>query len=223
MREPPSGAGVARILADRVDRHQLTAGIVAGIVSPAGRRFHAHGRVSEVQPVPPDGSTVFEAGSVTKVITALLLADMAVRGEVGLDDAVASHLPGIDDHGITLRHLATHTAGLPSMLPGFAAAHAREAPDFTTDDLLAEFDHWAPPRAAGERFEYSNTGYAILGTALSRKANLPFEALIHTRICQPNRAWREAGAVLAPEQVGQLGQGDVDPGLTAPAERRGRP
>jgi CubicO group peptidase (beta-lactamase class C family) len=101
MREPPSGARIARILADRVDRHRMTAGIVAGIVSPAGRRFHAHGRVSQVQPVPPDGSTVFEAGSVTKVITALLLADMEVHGEVGLDDAVASH-PAIDEPGESL-------------------------------------------------------------------------------------------------------------------------
>jgi CubicO group peptidase (beta-lactamase class C family) len=158
---------------------------------------------------------------VTKVFTALVLANMAVRGEVGLDDAVASLLPGIDGHGITLRHLATHTTGLPSMLPGFAAAHARGAPDFTTDDLLAEFVHWAPPRAPGERFEYSNNGYAILGTALCRMASLPFEALIHTRICQPLRMSDASAMAPLPHATGRCAEGHDDSLLPVESSRWG--
>ena len=65
----------------------------------------------------PDGGTIFEIGSVTKVFTALLLADLAEYGIVGLDDPLASHLPAsaaVPTSGgreITLADLASHTVG----------------------------------------------------------------------------------------------------------------
>ena len=63
--------------------------------------------------------TVFQIGSVTKVFTALVLADMAERGEVHLSDPAASYLPGRAPPGpVTLADLATHTAGLPRLPRG---------------------------------------------------------------------------------------------------------
>lgn len=70
-----------------------------------------------------DADTVFEIGSITKVFTALLLADMIVRGEVAADDPVAKFLPDnarvpyFVDRPITLLDLATYTSGLPECLP----------------------------------------------------------------------------------------------------------
>src|SRR5581483_10395743 len=63
--------------------------------------------------------TIFQVGSVTKVFTALLLADMAERGEVRLSDPAARYLPGARDVAdpVTLADLATHTSGVPR-LPG---------------------------------------------------------------------------------------------------------
>ena len=63
-----------------------------------------------------DGATVFEIGSITKVFTALLLAQMAEAGEVALHDPLAIYLPitaGRAAGELTLWHLATHTSGLP--------------------------------------------------------------------------------------------------------------
>ena len=61
--------------------------------------------------------TIFQIGSVTKVFTALLLADMAERGEVRLSDPAASYLPGfrVETGPVTLADLATHTSGLPRL------------------------------------------------------------------------------------------------------------
>jgi CubicO group peptidase (beta-lactamase class C family) len=67
--------------------------------------------------------TSFQIGSVTKVFTALVLADMAERGEVHLSDPAARYLPGGATAGPTLADLATHTSGLPRGLLPSALLH----------------------------------------------------------------------------------------------------
>ena len=75
---------------------------------------------------PLDGDTVFEIGSITKVLTALILADMDERGEVTMADPVAKYLPAsvkVPDYQgtpITLLDLATYTSGLPDLPDNFA-------------------------------------------------------------------------------------------------------
>jgi len=69
----------------------------------------------------PDGSSLFEIGSITKAFTGVLLAEMHLRGEVSLDDPLSKHLPGPRprwrDGEPSLRDLATHRSGLPNV-PG---------------------------------------------------------------------------------------------------------
>src|SRR5580765_8985296 len=68
-------------------------GIVVGVISPDGRKIISAGRLSLDEPRAPDGDTVFEIGSITKAFTALLLADMAVKNDLALNDPVAKYLP----------------------------------------------------------------------------------------------------------------------------------
>lgn len=89
----PADAEISRILADRIDVQKQSVGIVVGTIGPSGRNIIAHGSFGGVDPRPVDGDTVYEIGSVTKVFTALVLAEMARRGEVALNDPVAKHLP----------------------------------------------------------------------------------------------------------------------------------
>src|SRR5262245_19594037 len=93
--------------------------MVAGIVTAQGRRVVAYGRLDAGDARALDGDTVFEIGSVTKVFTALLLADMVQRGEVQIDEPVAKLLPedvsvpAWKEKPITLVDLATQTSALP--------------------------------------------------------------------------------------------------------------
>lgn len=68
-------------------------GFVVGWVTPWERRVIGFGALGALDPRVPDGRTLFEIGSVTKVFTGLLLADGVVRGEVALEDTLASRLP----------------------------------------------------------------------------------------------------------------------------------
>src|SRR5580698_9325331 len=84
---------IRQILADRIDRDKQGVGIVVGMIEPAGRRVIAYGALEKGDARPLNGETVFEIGSMTKVFTSLLLADMVQKGEVALDDPVAKYLP----------------------------------------------------------------------------------------------------------------------------------
>jgi len=168
------------------------AGMVAGIVTPDGTRVIAR---SPADNASFNGDTVFEIGSMTKVFTALLLADMALTGEVSLDDPVEDYLP---DGGtmprragaqITLRHLAMHTSGLPRLPENMPYGDVDDPyADYTQAHLLDFLASYQLPRDIGSEYEYSNFGTGLLGYVLARAAGgdftNDFEALVRIRILQ---------------------------------------
>jgi serine-type D-Ala-D-Ala carboxypeptidase/endopeptidase len=155
--------------------------------------------VASAGPVPAPAGTpervMFEIGSVTKVITSLLLAIGVERGEVALDDALSehlpsgSHVPGADDTEITLIHLATHRSGLPRLPPRFfwEALRHRDDPyaELTTERVLEALSRTKLRKSPGERFGYSNFGGGLLGIALCHAAGADYRTLVRERIALP--------------------------------------
>ncbi len=134
---------------------------------------------------------IFQIGSVTKVFTALLLADMAERGEVSLSEPAVSYLPGGGKNpgAVTLADLATHTSGLPRLPPGLAW-YSRLSPR----DPYARYPASRFARAArrsvrsasgASGYVYSNYGFGLLGYLLGQAAGSPYETLVTERICAP--------------------------------------
>ena len=94
----PSDSEIRRILVERVGDQNQSIGIVVGVIEPSGRRIVAYGSFSKSDKRSVDGNTVFEIGSITKVFTSLLLADMVQAGEVALSDPASKYLPkGVND------------------------------------------------------------------------------------------------------------------------------
>src|SRR6202050_3703709 len=77
----------------RIDEQKQTAGLVVGVIKPPGRRVVAYGSLANGDPRTLDGDTIFEIGSISKVFTSLVLADMVNRKEVSPDDPAAKYLP----------------------------------------------------------------------------------------------------------------------------------
>lgn len=187
-------AALRGILKDRVEVQKRAVGMAACVVSPDRTAFVACGRerVDDARPVTAD--TVFEIGSITKVFTALLLAEMARRGELGFDDPAAQHLPdfrlpAFAGRQITLADLATHTAGLPRFPPFPGVPLSPAWIESMARFSLAEFKVWLaefqPQRPAGTAWEYSNAGYALLGMALAHRGGRSYEDLLQSRIIDP--------------------------------------
>ena len=163
-----------------------------GVVEPNGRRVVAHGNLPKGDPRPVDGDTIFEIGSISKVFTSLLLADMVNRKEVTLDDPVAKYLP---EHvrmpersgkAIKLLDLSTHTSGLPCV-PGNLNPKDPTNPyaDYSVDDLYQFLSGYTLPRDPGSEVEYSNLGGGLLGHILAHRAGTNYETLVRVRITEP--------------------------------------
>ena len=188
----PPDSTVHVLIQELVENRGIRA-IVLGLLDEDGnRRVIAHGDPGP-DALPLNGESVFEIGSMTKVFTGILLADMVRRGEVELADALAdllpSHVrvPARNGRPITLLDLTTHFSGLPAMPTNLEPTNARNPfADYTTRHMYEFISSYELAREPGDAFEYSNIGIALLGHALALRSKAPtYEALVTERILRP--------------------------------------
>lgn len=161
----------------------------------------------------------FEIGSLTKTLTATLLAGLVNEGTVHLDDAVERWIPAGAGSGITFRHLATHTSGLPRLggnnmilallTPANPYVHYTPA---RAERALHRFAHTAqrgPERSREHGYAYSNFGYQLLGLALERASGRTYRQLLED-------------IVLGPLAMKNTGAGHQGGGTRIPGHARGR-
>jgi len=134
---------------------------------------------------PATAATRYHFASITKVHTTLILAQLAVQGKVGLDDPVTKYLPGFKPRypepgaqPITLRHLATHTAGLTNWWRAPASS--------LTEKELVDWQRIAGLAVhPGFQFKYSNHGLSTLGAALAHATGKSYSDLLRERVLRP--------------------------------------
>ena len=179
-----SAEAVAAAVAPYLEAHPRAA-VVVGVTTPAGRAVYAFGAVrfgpdgeDGGEPAAPDGNTVFQLGSISKTLTGTVFARLTAEGVVTEDDPAADRLPpdlvpprGPAGTPVTLRMLATHTAGLPVQPPaiGLFALFTGEPGDpyaAFTRPYLAKCAASLAPADPGA-FHYSNLGAGLLGHALA--------------------------------------------------------
>lgn len=182
----------AQILADRLDRDGQGVGIATAVTESGTPSFASHGPLEAGGTALIDENTLFEIGSVSKIFTNLLLAQLVVEGKIDLDAPAANYLPqgtrlpDFEGKQITLFDLATHSAGLPSIPPELAFADPANPYQFYNADLLHAFlAAFSLPRAPGEKYEYSNMGTALIGLAESHVTGQSYADLVQQRILDP--------------------------------------
>lgn len=218
----PSDHAIRKILVERIDAQKQGVGIVVGIIGPSGPRVIAAGTRSVGEQTPVDADTVFEIGSVTKVFTALLLAEAVNRGEVSLDDPAQKFLPpGVKmprfgEREIRMIDLATHTSGLPR-LPANLDPNDMRNPyaGYTTEKLYEFLSTFELPREPGSRYEYSNLGAGLLGHLLARRAGVDYETLLRDRITRV-LGMKSTTITLSPELQKRLALGHNGERQTTP-------
>jgi D-alanyl-D-alanine-carboxypeptidase/D-alanyl-D-alanine-endopeptidase len=187
----PSWQSIRCIIGERVDAKR-SAGMVVGVVDSDGMRVAAYGDPGPGQP-PLDASSAFEIGSITKVFTAALLADMVARGEVALDEPVAlllpetARVPAWGTRQIELVDLATQTSGLPRLPANWRwedSAHPMMA-GYTAGQLYEFLSGYTLTRQIGSEYEYSNLGFGLLGHPLALRAGTSYEQLVSEPILKP--------------------------------------
>lgn len=148
---------------------------------------------------PVNQNTIFELGSITKIMTSLLLAQEVDAAKVQLDDSVTPYLttlsPAFED--ITLLNLATHTAGLPLNTPDAIK---------TEHDWNKYAETWRPPYSPDEKWIDSNIGMGLLGEAMEVVTHKNLDQLYRTRILLPLKM-RPMGLVVPAQWKKAIAQG----------------
>ena len=182
-----------KLFRDRIELEKAGSGIVAVFVDEKGTRFVNYGTLNkDAASAQANENSIYEIGSLTKLFTAVLLADAVKRGEVKLDAPISAYLPKtvktptFNGKEITLLDLATHSSSLPRMPNNFKPKAADEPyVDYTAKNLYDFLSNYKLTREIGSQFEYSNVGVGLLGHILSLQAKMTFEQLLMTRIFKP--------------------------------------
>ena len=188
----PSGANVGETTAnDRIDAfihaemaRQKIPGVAVAIVEK-GRVIKAQGyglaNLEHNVAVKPE--TIFQSGSLGKQFTSALVMLQVEEGKLSLSDSVRKYFPDapVTWQPITIRHLLTHTSGIPD--------YTTESFDYRRDYTEDELAHLAFQQPlefpAGSRWNYSNTGYALLGFIIRRASGRFYGDLLRDRVFAP--------------------------------------
>lgn len=197
--------------------------IIVGIIDSNGRRIYSEGVISDQNPVRPDGNTIYEIGSITKVFTSLILADMSLKGTLNLQDPISKFLPQKvksptkNGREITLLNLSTHTATFPRF-PYNADPKNIDDPyaDYAINKLYEYIAAYQPDIDFGSKWRYSNTAYGLLGnilTSVAHKKN--YEALVIDEISKPLKM-KSTVVSLTPALLKNTAIGHSESGQPAP-------
>ncbi|WP_427182170.1 serine hydrolase domain-containing protein [Paenibacillus sp. TC-CSREp1] len=189
-----------------------------GIVTKGNIEYHSFGNPSKPCKAAPE-HRLFEIGSLTKVFTSMLLLELQHQQRLSTDDTVSKYIQqGKNDYlkKVTLKHLATHTSGLPRLAPNLSSKKNRYNPysRYTEQDLLAFLADADYTEQIGS-FEYSNTGMGLLGYILCKVTDSTYDALLKKYITNPLNMM-ETASVLNTEQNSRLVDGYTSTGKVMP-------
>lgn len=160
----------------------------------AAARITPEGTETALECADPEGTTprgaAYEIGSITKTMVGLLVTQLIEEGAMTLDDTLASHLdvevPEVGGEPIRIRHLLTHSSGLPSLPPGFQPADpSNPYADFTLVRALGSLAETPLHARPGEVWAYSNLGYMLLSHLVGKVSGSSFPELARARIFEP--------------------------------------
>lgn len=167
-----------------VDRHAFSGTVLAAKEGEVIVR-EGYGMANVELEVPNTPQTVFRIGSVTKPLTALAMIQLADRGAIRLEDPVSRYLPSFSQgERITLKHLLSHSSGLPNYTSAENAAAALVHPA-TVDELIARFANEPLEFTPGEQFSYSNSGYVLLGKLIEEVSGQAYAEYMRQHIFTP--------------------------------------
>lgn len=183
------------LVANRVKQQQLSySGMVVGVVYDNANYTYHYGQLDKKIPQAPDGETLFQLGSLSKVLTTSLLLAMVDAGDVQLNDALSQYLPAwVSEqnpqlHNISLQQLSTHTAGLPPIPTLKTSKITKPASNYAAMQIEELYQYLANCTIKNNTnpasFEYSHLGIGLLGHALENASGLTYNKLLRTYLAK---------------------------------------
>lgn len=127
---------------------------------------------------------IYTLGSISKTLTATAILQLKEKNLLQLDAMVVSYLNSFPYTGITLRHLLTHTSGLPDYNLYEAETQQKPGKIFSNADIIPSLINWKKPLPfkPGEKWAYSNTNYCLLALVIEKVSGMSFENYMQKNI-----------------------------------------
>lgn len=163
-------------------RQGVPGATIAVIKNGAPVKVQGYGLANVEHQVPASRETIYQSGSVGKQFAAMAALLLIEDGKMQLDDPIAQHLPNCPESwkDITVRHLLTHTSGIPDYTSVIDLTR-----DYTEDELLKKAQSLPLAFEPGTKWSYSNTGYAVLGFLESKVAGKFYGDYLKERVFTP--------------------------------------
>lgn len=136
---------------------------------------------------PLEETSIFELASVSKQFTAAAILQLVEQGKLNENDYLGKFFPNFPYKGITIHHLLTHQSGLPEYMD-FKNKYWKDSKlSMNNKDLLNILVQYQPKklRAPGQKFEYNNTGYALLALIVAQVSKMSFEDYVCEHLFKP--------------------------------------
>lgn len=178
-------SGIGEALRAALERERVP-GAAAGVLLEGAESYDAAGVTSIEHPLPVDADTLFQAGSITKTVTAAAIVRLEDAGRIGIDEPVRRYLPGLslaDDSAaaaLTLRHLLTHTAGFTGDWYVDSGGG-----DDAVELAIARLGELEQLRAPGTHYSYCNPAFVLLGRVIEVVTGSPFHVAIGELVLAP--------------------------------------
>jgi len=135
---------------------------------------------------PNQVGNVFQIGSVTKQITAAVIMQLQQEKKLSLSDPLSKYFSGFPNGDvITIRHLLNHTSGLYNYTNDTILLRSDVTRPRSREEMLKIFRSYPSDFAPGTKWNYSNTGYSMLGYIIEKIERKPYEAVVRQRIFTP--------------------------------------
>jgi CubicO group peptidase (beta-lactamase class C family) len=176
---------VDKLVQDKMYNEQIPGLALAVIKDGKILKAQAYGFADVDSKVPATTNTVFRIGSVSKQFVATAIMMLVEEGKLSLDDPVSKYLDGTPHRwkNITIRHLLTHTSGIPDFNNENIPVDAGPG-DFDQRVLKAVARRWLH-FAPGDEWRYSNSNYHLLGMIIRKITGKPYGNFLRERIFEP--------------------------------------
>ena len=184
---------------------------IVGLYDNGKTAITGFGQMSRSDDSAPQGDTIFEIGSISKVFTAILTQTQVNAGRLDWDDTIASRLPDAEFASdavgaITLRELSSHTSGLPRMPDNFAPEDPLDPYKGYGREHMLAFLTALNPDGLEKSFAYSNLGVGLLGTIAAEATGANYGEAIFENALAP-LGMVDSGTTVSEENTGRLARG----------------
>lgn len=128
-------------------------------------------------------NSIFQIGSITKQFTSAIIMELQQEGKLSTQDMLSKYFPSLPNADkINIENLLTHTSGLYNYTNDTSFMKGNLTKHYSQQEMLSLFTKYPPDFEPGTKWNYSNTGYSILGYIIEKVTSEPYEAVVRKRI-----------------------------------------